>query len=542
MRALNLLLWTLVSGFCFAEAHRRHLRHRHAARRLHHEHEHGRHKRKHGDHRGHGIHLKEDEITMQGALDRMPEKARSAFQEATKTKNADEALKQLGRVYERAQIDEDTLEIACKDLKEELAQEVKTARVSLMIAESQLTRTTDRMQDMQSKLDRSLAEMENIRTQYSTHKALCQKNQDHTNLQLGILMKDLPAAKTFVEEATKGCGAAGGTPPALVDCSLPDGSNVVTFEDDATRAKVSALSASAEWFMSLNLKRAIYGHLAPSGSASLLDIGGSKESPLRLLQANSTNGALPAGLCKASQKPVCEAFGDMMVTFLGNIEDSMDDLRERAQLEEDHCSHSLETYDGQIREMKQWADDTNVMFANAAAESEDLEKDRKTKRELLRDLHEKVDSKLGECGRQIETAESMMCGAKKLREELKTIEAKTTEAFVGDCEVTEWIRGPCSAPCAGGTQTLTREIISAPKTNPKCPALKMDRKCNEKACATDCVMDKWEEWSECSRACGGGAKARHRSVIQEAGAVVFLVEKPHKSNCATFSLATRTAS
>merc|ERR1719498_974274 len=168
--------------------------------RLHHEHEgHRKHR-----HRGHGIHLKEDKMSMQGALDRMPEKARSAFQEATKTKNADEALKQLGKVFERARIDEDTLEIACKDLKEEVAQEVKSARVSLVISESQLTRTTDRMQDMQSKLDRSLAEMESIRQQYSMHKSLCEKNAKSTNLQLGILMKDLPAAKKFVEEATKG--------------------------------------------------------------------------------------------------------------------------------------------------------------------------------------------------------------------------------------------------------------------------------------------------------------------------------------------------
>merc|ERR1719316_2121098 len=467
-------------------------------------------------HSGRGIEL-EGEMDKQGALDRMPEKARSAFQKAAETKdsgNADEALKQLDRVYERARIDEDTLQIACKDLKEELANEVKSARVALMIAESQLTRTTDRMQEMQSKLDRSLAEMESIRTQYSVHKSLCEKNQVSTNTQLGILMKDLPAAKAFVAEATKGCGAAGGTPPALVDCSLPDGGTVVTFEDDATRAKIAALSPSAEWFMSLNLKRAIYGEESPSGS-SLLDIGGSKEPPLRLLQANSTSGALPAGMCKTSKKPVCEAFGDMMVTFLGNIEDSMDDLRERAQLEDDHCGHSLETYDAQIREMKQWADDTNVMFANAAAEAEDLDRDRKTKRELLKDLHQKVDTKLGECSRQVEVAESMMCGAKKLREELKKIEAKSGSSFIGDCEVTEWVRGPCTAPCGGGTQNLTREVISAPKTNPKCPPLTMTRQCNTKLCPTDCSMDKWEEWSECSRACGGGATARHRAVLVE---------------------------
>lgn len=33
--------------------------------------------------------------------------------------------------------------------------------------------------------------------------------------------------------------------------------------------------------------------------------------------------------------------------------------------------------------------------------------------------------------------------------------------------------------------------------------------------AVDCVVGEWEEYGDCSRQCGLGAKTRHRTVIQE---------------------------
>merc|ERR1719329_1513647 len=44
----------------------------------------------------------------------------------------------------------------------------------------------------------------------------------------------------------------------------------------------------------------------------------------------------------------------------------------------------------------------------------------------------------------------------------------------------------------------------------------MNRSCNVRPCPVDAQMDVWEEWSQCSRACGGGTRTRHRNVLQQA--------------------------
>lgn len=63
---------------------------------------------------------------------------------------------------------------------------------------------------------------------------------------------------------------------------------------------------------------------------------------------------------------------------------------------------------------------------------------------------------------------------------------------------------------------LTREIVHAPQTDPKCPGLVMSKSCNVKPCPVDARMGRWGPWSECSRACGGGLRLRHRRVTREA--------------------------
>ena len=93
---------------------------------------------------------------------------------------------------------------------------------------------------------------------------------------------------------------------------------------------------------------------------------------------------------------------------------------------------------------------------------------------------------------------------------------------MGDCEVSDWVAGPCSVDCGpqGGFQNVTREILSiknglAPEAA-KCPPLRLYRACNKVACPQDCEMEAWGSWSQCSRTCGGGVRTRSRNVKQQA--------------------------
>jgi len=87
-----------------------------------------------------------------------------------------------------------------------------------------------------------------------------------------------------------------------------------------------------------------------------------------------------------------------------------------------------------------------------------------------------------------------------------------------DCELTEWGEwSACSKSCSGGEQIRSRNIKSTaePSGNACKSALEECRGCNEVACTNqiDCMWGDYEEWSACSRSCGGGQKNRSRVVL-----------------------------
>lgn len=86
-----------------------------------------------------------------------------------------------------------------------------------------------------------------------------------------------------------------------------------------------------------------------------------------------------------------------------------------------------------------------------------------------------------------------------------------------DCDLGEWTPwGECSAPCAGGQQTRSRQILVEPKNEGEMcdPPLKHIRGCNEHPCtrSVDCVWRDWEPWGACSKECGAGEKFRYRRI------------------------------
>jgi hypothetical protein len=83
-----------------------------------------------------------------------------------------------------------------------------------------------------------------------------------------------------------------------------------------------------------------------------------------------------------------------------------------------------------------------------------------------------------------------------------------------DCSVTSWGSfTECSNKCAGGTMSRTRAVIvPAGNGGAECPELSEVRVCNAQGCAQDCQVSQWSDWSDCTKACGGGQQARSRNV------------------------------
>jgi hypothetical protein len=86
-----------------------------------------------------------------------------------------------------------------------------------------------------------------------------------------------------------------------------------------------------------------------------------------------------------------------------------------------------------------------------------------------------------------------------------------------DCTMQAWgTWSTCTKTCGTGSHHRERSIASGPENGgAACPALAQTAPCNAAACPIDCI-DKWDDWTSCSRTCGIGYRYRHRLVVVKA--------------------------
>lgn len=474
----------------------------------------------------------------------------------------------LNEVYLRALEDHDALGFRCQDSTEQASREVEDSRSALKQAERSLTLLRDRMQSMQSSNDRSMAELEDLRTDFEAKRAKCQTDSAQQDEELAGINKDLAASRSVFAEVTATCDSTGGVVPPLAECKLPDGSYLITFSDEALRTKVANLGPLPEKLLTLQLERllrsgsrtskamllqlSVTGLLQKSktavnrsgdddlgsGGASFLEVGhlrgqrrhgshrkaGHKHRRVRhhsqLLKSHELLAAeaLPDMQCTPTTTAItCESFSDYMNSFVGGVEDLIDELKMRMEMESESCRTGLGRTTSRINELKRRGDDASVALANLVTEEGELTSARRERRAQVEDLTREADHRKKECTREMDSALSSMCSSRALARELQESDITLGgTTFVGNCEVTEWAGGPCSASCGGGKQNMTRRVVRQPPgLNPLCPPLQMLRSCNTRPCPVDGIMGRWEEWSSCSRACGAGTRTRYRKIVRE---------------------------
>jgi hypothetical protein len=134
-------------------------------------------------------------------------------------------------------------------------------------------------------------------------------------------------------------------------------------------------------------------------------------------------------------------------------------------------------------------------------------------------------SKKCEGGKQVRKAlkhtSPLFAGRSCAAKELKKTQKCNTQKCAIDCKVTGWKKNwsKCTRTCGGGVQHNYRQIATNHKYGgKKCPALERSRFCSKKPCPVDCKLSGWNKWSKCSQHCGGGIKARVRTVKTHASA------------------------
>jgi len=521
---------------------------------------------------------KPENMSVADALDNVPARVTdlyTSYKQNPTERRAKEVMKQLNAVYRRAMKDRDTATFACSQKKYDAKKAVDDARGELRETEAALTQLVDRMQNLETGVDQSAAEINRLRETFEDHRTRCEKNRRRQREALQLLAKDMPVAKEISDEASGDC-EAGESPPAMVECSLASG-YVVTFKNADLRAKVAKLSGLSERLVALHLGHAVRGHghvPTPSEEGVALPqlnatqrsnrLRGRGHQPISAVQVGAMRhrvrrqghrrqqhhrrqrghrrqhlfraatkrrsshskhrnsflqlAVLPEDLCADTlTTPPCEVVNDDMAAFLGNIQDLIDELKVRAEAEEKFCEESLEAYSSQIKDLRRQHDDGGVSLANLMEEQSERETQRREQRRGLLDVLKDVNEGVRQCEEQIVDLTATLCSTRKLRQELQD-GGVSNGGFIGDCQVTDWVMEGCSKECgAGGVENLTRRVIFKPEGNATiCPPTRTMRSCNERPCPIDGLMGRWTPWSRCSRACGGGTKTRHRRVIREA--------------------------
>jgi len=89
--------------------------------------------------------------------------------------------------------------------------------------------------------------------------------------------------------------------------------------------------------------------------------------------------------------------------------------------------------------------------------------------------------------------------------------------FPIDCEISDWDEwSTCSRTCGGGQRQRGRHIIRNVQHGGKAceNSISQIESCGEELCAkvANCLWDDWEEWGACTQTCGGGQRSRTRAI------------------------------
>jgi len=233
-------------------------------------------------------------------------------------------------------------------------------------------------------------------------------------------------------------------------------------------------------------------------------------------QADSQAQGLPSEWCAAARPPHCSAFADSMNTLQGNVRDLINDLEAEGDQQVRHCEDTLKAYDIKVKALKVESADASTTLASTMAHKSELGSLRAERVREVDDAEHDLDQEVDRCVNQLGDVNTTLCSVKRLYTELQTSSGGVSGIFAGDYLMSDWRRGSCSKTCEGGVMNLTRDVLRGPSDHSRAPPLHIMRSCNEDPCPVNAIMGMWQDWSVCTRACGGGTRTRYRKVMKQA--------------------------
>jgi hypothetical protein len=254
--------------------------------------------------------------------------------------------------------------------------------------------------------------------------------------------------------------------------------------------------------------------------------------------------------CTVAKNPNCPRFRDKLEMIVAELLSEKQHAEFLLSSTRTECTQQINELNTQISTMDGKKSDGARIEASASAQKSNSQGtivsiEREGRKLLSNFGKQKLD-----CASTLKGLQENVCGSKKLKQEVITIEAKQrggARLEINDCSVSSWRQQECMKvkvaqalqkqnifspqtavtakrtlksmlhPCGngGGVQWFLRDIASPVKTpvhGADCPPLRLKTICNDFECPINCLLGDWEGWSACSKTCDGGLKRRVRSV------------------------------
>merc|ERR1719356_517993 len=361
------------------------------------------------------------------------------------------------------------------------------------------------------------------------HNLKCKHELHRMNQRLKILLGDIAVMTTILKMTACDKVFIQKDKVGLLYCKDPcSGRNYVTFSHNDLKTKVNQLQSS----VAHDLMQSSFADLF-SGIESLEAI---EQQPI-INKTKFNNPPVPrtkvpgnpcndpyagapsaddkrAAKCSIKKSPQCFKLQERFLLIQAGIGDEYEELTEEISMMEKFCAETKATLEAQIaNDERMLASSQTKLAAATEKEANAGEVARQTAAEH-EELNNDLIKQMKTCSNNYIQFETELCALKKIRGELYKLKGSGHSAFFQDCEVSKWDPEECTKACAGGTQKLTRAVLTKPDGGTKCLPLEAEKSCNNVPCPVDCILHPWGGWSKCSADCGGGVQQRVRDVKQ----------------------------
>lgn len=259
-----------------------------------------------------------------------------------------------------------------------------------------------------------------------------------------------------------------------------------------------------------------------NSSASLLQL---TDTALRrfLLHKNSSDllrqssmdkgGSLIVRHSAVGPTELCTRAHDTLGQLVGEVADNEASLKADVATSARDCKQDREFERKQMMAVARHKGALSSSMADASSKLGSLQERVRHRDRERGQLNDKAYALKNKCKSDIDALlHGRLCDLQRVRDQMWLLAGRT--ALPVDCELSEWVHGPCSVTCGGGIQESTRTAVLPAWNGAACPPLKMQQSCGQEACPADCQVSTWTGWTACSAACDGGFQERTRTVVK----------------------------